>query len=205
MKVIKIYNILFILIIINILKVNSNFIDSLKPKNKIVQNENKKLKYKRSIDGTENCRPLPFNKDKALSLLYNSISIIFPKARTTFTSCYLEIEKGLIVCNELTARRVFLFYLPSDVIRDDYGYYRNKTSISCNLENSKILEWKLWHQENGSNQDVTDFKLTNKPEEDAKYHFTLDFDNECTYNVQIKKVQSVRVTSFSYCNSKYKN
>ncbi|OUM60536.1 hypothetical protein PIROE2DRAFT_13692, partial [Piromyces sp. E2] len=154
---------------------NSKYIDNstTPPKNKtVIPKDNKIIKNKRSDDGSNKCRPLPF-KNKSLSI-----------------NCYFEVDNGLIVCNELTARQVFLFYLPKEVSNEDYGHTYNDNSLYCNLEHSKIREWSLWHYESGVFQNVTQFNLTRDHNEDMKYHFTLIFDNSCVYNLPVERVQT---------------
>ncbi|ORX59360.1 hypothetical protein BCR36DRAFT_579949 [Piromyces finnis] len=208
MKLSQCYILLFLLIIF-VFNINCKYIgiDSLNEKDSTITTTTTTTttttkENKRSINGTSECRPLSF-KDKTLKLNYKSISFIFRNASINFISCYFEYDKGLIVCNELTARRIFLFYLPKEVINADYGFDKNNKLLKCNLANSKISNWTLWLQDDGTYKEVTEYNFTKDPKENAKYHFILTFENNCVYRLPIIKVQSVRVTTFSYCPSEY--
>jgi len=174
--------------------------------NNIIPPENKKniSHNKRNLNGSSSCRPLSFT-DHSLKLHYQSISILKQDTITAFGSCYYEISKGIIICNEITARYIYIFYLPvSSIDNKSYGRKKEDQNIQCNVDNLGIKDWTFYYQlDNATQTNHYIYNNTNKKEEVEKYHFELTFENDCVYNLPVENVQFKKVSSPSICDSQF--
>jgi len=201
MKFIYIVLLILSLGVVNIYSksVNLNEINSIIPENKKYIPHNK-----RSLNGSSSCRPLNFTKN-LLKLHYQSISILKQDTITAFASCYYEISKGIIICNEITARYVYIFYLPVSSINNiNYGRKKENQDIRCSVDNYGIKDWTFYYQFSNTTQaSHYIYTNTNKKDEYEKYHFELTFDNDCVYYLPVEKVQFKKVSSPSICESQF--
>jgi len=197
----QIFSIILLLWIVNVhsKSVTLNSLNNILPENKIyIQNR------KRSLNGSPECRPLNFTNN-SLKLHYHPVSLFKLDAYTTFASCYYEISKGLILCNEVTARYVYLFYLPVDSINNpNYGQNKDNPIIQCNVEEAGLKNWTFYYQyQNGTQTSEYIYTNTYDKAEYKNYYFELTFENDCVYRLQVDNVQFKKVASSSICDSKF--
>lgn len=203
MNFIKYYTII-LLIIVNILEIEGKFINP-EVFNTAIVNNSKHKHFKRNVNGSNYCRPLYGNiKKKTLNLHYHPYSLISRDAVVPFKSCYYEHRKGIIICNEVTARYVYIFYLPQSSITDDlYGYKNNNVTERCNLANSKIREWSFWKRENDTFVENYDIEYKKVYDKDKLNCFKIEFENDCIYSLPVLRADYIKVILPSECISSY--
>ncbi|ORX65323.1 hypothetical protein BCR32DRAFT_286577 [Anaeromyces robustus] len=205
MKYLKYYTIL-LFFIINVLEINCKFLNISKKENSsIINNEirsTNKIIHKRANNGTAKCRKLP-NKHH-LKLSYYSYSLFRHNNVVSFYNCYYEPSFGIVVCNELTARYIYIFYLPIESLNDNYGYNINNPKESCSVENSTIIDWKFFYNSTADKYDfLYTYTHTKDREEHKKYTFEITFSNNCHYILPVQRVDYKKALSLSHCKSKY--
>jgi len=207
MKCIKFYT-LFLFIIINIIKIKSKIINTKLLETISIINKPKIIHEKRNVNGSNSCRPLisTVNKKKFLNLYYHPISLIMSEARIPFKNCYYEFQSSIIICNEITARYVYIFYLPTISYTEElYGYNNNNSTVKCSLDNSKIKDWSFWLYDNGRFTETYDFNYREPITKSKINYFKLIFENDCVYSLPVLKKDYVKVSMPSECQSIYGN
>ncbi|ORX82030.1 hypothetical protein BCR32DRAFT_267932 [Anaeromyces robustus] len=167
----------------------------------IVYAKNFKLS-KRSITEEKKCKNLNNKNIKIKHYTYsflNKYSIVFTNG------CYLQEEDEIVICND-NYHFTYIFYLQQNIYKEFYG--SNKEGLNCKHNDTQIVDWNFYDDEGKSLIFNSDNQVQgnefNKFNENHNYTFQFIFENQCTYNIKLDKVQYVKSFRRFVCNKEEK-